>query len=464
MFDINLAKYNDNICLISEKKILSYKEVDDIIVNLEKSLPKDKQLIIIKANIDIETIIGYLAFLRTNHTFIILDSSIDIALIKNIIDRYNPNYIWEKKEKNSKYIVEFENYGLRKYNDKLIDLHPSLSLMLSTSGTTGSSKMVKLSKQNLYLNCNSIIKYLNIKQNHRVITNLPFYYSYGISILNTHLKQGASIVVTDKSIISKEFWDIFKKNNVTTLNGVPYNYEILRRIGIMKMNLPSLKYLTQAGGKLNSKLVKEFANWTEKNRKEFFVMYGQTEATARISYLPIDKTIEKSKSIGIAIPDGKLFIKNLNSNKMIEDNFVDGELVYQGKNVMMGYATKLEDLKKDDELQDILYTGDIAYRDEDGYYYITGRLKRFIKIHGNRVGLDEIEEFLKSKSYNILCTGIDNKLMIATQNVKDIDSIKSEIIKKYSFHHSVIKIKFFDNYPITSSGKIQYQALIKVFE
>jgi len=324
--------------------------------------------------------------------------------------------------------------------------------------------MVKLTKENLYSNCNSIVEYLNIQKDHRAITNLPLYYSYGISILNTHLMKGASIVVTDKSIISKEFWDIFKKNRVTTLNGVPYNYEILRRIGLMKMDLPSLKYLTQAGGKLNNKLVTEFAVWARENRIKFFVMYGQTEATARISYLPIDKTLEKDKSIGISIPNGKLFIKNLNSNEIIKDNFIDGELLYHGANVMMGYATKLEDLKKDDELHSILHTGDIAHKDEEGYYYITGRLKRFIKIHGNRVGLDEIEQFLKSKAYDILCTGIDNKLMIATLNEAEIENIKKDIINKYSFHHSVVKVKIVDKYPITSAGKIQYKELIKVFQ
>jgi len=464
MFDKNLNKFKDNLCLVTEDKNYTYNEVDKICSKIENVLPNEKALILVKAQINIETIIGYLSFLRANQAFIMLDASVDDSLSQNIIDTYKPNYIWERKIDGVDYLVEFNNYGLKEYNKDKLSLHPDLSLILSTSGTTGSPKMVKLTKKNLYANCSSIVEYLDINSTHRAITNLPLYYSYGISILNTHLAKGASIVVTDKSIMSKEFWETFNKYEVTTLNGVPYNYEILKRIGFMKMNLPSLKYMTQAGGKLNQKLVKEFATWTREKDIKFFVMYGQTEATARISYLPVEKTLEKSTSIGIPIPNGKLMIKDLNSDKLIEENYVDGELLYQGDNVMMGYATKLEDLSKEDELKGVLHTGDLAHKDEEGYFYITGRLKRFIKVHGNRVGLDEIEQFLKSKSYDILCTGVDNKLMIVTREKNDIEAIKSDVIQKYGFHHSVVKVKYIDEFPTTSAGKIKYQEIIKVFE
>jgi len=463
MFDKDLNQFGNATCLIADDKKYTYRDVDEICLKIEKILPSSKQLILIKSKVNIETIIGYLSFLRADQAFIMLDDSVDEELSENIINTYQPNFIWEEKKEGIKYLVEYENYGLKKHNENQLSLHPSLSLMLSTSGTTGSPKMVKLTKQNLYANCSSIVDYLDIQENHRAITNLPLYYSYGISVLNTHLSQGASIVVTDKSIMSKEFWETFKKNDVTTLNGVPYNYEILRRIGLMKMELPSLKYMTQAGGKLNHKLVKEFATWAREKNINFFVMYGQTEATARISYLPVEKTLEKDTSIGIPIPNGKLVIKDLNSDKLIEENLVDGELLYQGDNVMMGYATKLEDLSKGDELQRVLHTGDIAHKDEEGYFYITGRLKRFIKVHGNRVGLDEIEQFLKSKPYDVLCTGVDNKLMIASREEEKVEDIKKHVIAKYGFHHSVVKVKHITEFPTTSAGKIKYQELIKAF-
>jgi acyl-coenzyme A synthetase/AMP-(fatty) acid ligase len=262
--------------------------------------------------------------------------------------------------------------------------------------------------------------------------------------------------------MSKEFWDIFRKTSATTLSGVPYNYEILRRIGFMNMKLPSLKYLTQAGGKLNQKLVEEYAIWAKGNNIDFFVMYGQTEATARISYVPTNMTLEKGGSVGVAIPGGSLRLKDLSNDDFISEPGKDGELVYQGPNVMMGYATSLGDLSKDDELCGTLHTGDVAKKDYDGYYYITGRLKRFIKIHGNRVGLDEVESYLKSKNFDVLCSGEDNKLMLITKD-NSIDVIKNTIINKYGFHYSVIEIKNVSDYPVSSAGKIKYQEIIQIF-
>ncbi len=463
MFDQNFSKYNNLPCLISDEYTVSYQEVDAICSQIEALLPEKKQLILIKSKVNIGTIVGYLSFLRKNHTIMMLDASVDDTLMQNLIEIYRPNFIWEEVISTQNYVVTYKDCGLKVFNPKSLNLHPNLALMLSTSGTTGSPKMVKLTKENLYANTTSIIQYLDINSAHRAITNLPLYYSYGLSILNTHLKQGASIVITDESIMSKNFWNIFKTHNVTTLSGVPYHYEILRRIGLMKMDLPSLKYMTQAGGKLNQKLVKVYATWAKEKEIDFCVMYGQTEATARMSYLPTDKTLDKMDSIGIAIPNGTLQIKDLNNDQVIDTANIEGELVYSGKNVMMGYATCLNDLEKNDELHGVLRTGDLARQDEEGYLYITGRLKRFIKIHGNRVGLDEIEHHLKSLDFDVLCTGVDNKLMVASRDEDKIEIIKQKIIDKYTFHHSVVKVKYINEYPVSDTGKIQYKKLIGKF-
>ncbi len=463
MFDLNLSKYKNAPCIITDEAMLSYQEIENICLEIESVLPSEKQLILVKAKVNVETVIGYLSFLRSNHAFMMIDASVNNTFIENIIETYKPNLIWEEMNDTTDYLITYKHYGLKKLNNDILNIHPDLSLMLSTSGTTGSPKMVRLTKDNLYSNTKSIVQYLKIQQNHRAISNLPLYYSYGVSILNTHLAQGASIVVTDVSIMSKEFWNIFNKFNVTTLSGVPYHYEILKRIGFMKMNLPSLKYMTQAGGKLNQRLVKEYALWADQNNVDFCVMYGQTEATARMSYLPMEKTLEKNTSIGIAIPGGKFTLQDLVSGILIDDINTDGELIYTGENVMMGYARSLADLEKEDELHGVLYTGDIARKDKEGFFYITGRLKRFIKIHGNRVGLDEIEQYLKSLYFDVLCTGIDNKLMIASANEDDIENIKQMLIEKYAFHHTVVKVKHVKTFPVSNSGKIQYQTLIGQF-
>lgn len=463
MFADNLSQYKNNICLITEECTLTYNEIDEICSDFIKHLPIEKQLVLVKASTNIETIIGYITLLRKNFAFIMFDADSNVELIQNVINTYNPNYIWENIENDFQYIYKYGSYGLRLNNKGKLDLHPDLALMLSTSGTTGSPKMVKLTKKNIDENCKSIVEYLNISESHRAITNLPLYYTYGLSIINTHIYKGASLVVANYSIMSKEFWNIFKKYEVTTFNGVPYNYEILRKIGFMKMDLSSLKYMTQAGGKLNKNLVREFALFAIEKEIKFFVMYGQTEATARIAYLPIENLLAKDASIGIPIPNGQLYLKDLNTNEKIDLPDVDGELVYEGKNVMMGYATSIKDLSSGDLLKGILSTGDIAKKDEDGFFYITGRLKRFIKIHGNRVGLDEIEHYLKSIHFDVLCSGIDNILMIVTKN-DDVDIIKKEVIGKYGFHHSVIKIKILNEFPITNAGKINYQQIIEEFK
>jgi len=412
---------------------------------------------------DIETIIGYIASLRTNHACMMLDASLDKALLDTLIDTYKPNFIYKKSDKDDKHaIFRYKNYSLTQHNTSTIKLNPELSLLLSTSGTTGSPKMVTLSKDNLYANCQSITKYLQIDSNDRVITTLPFHYSYGLSVLHTHLAKGASIVVTPESIISRAFWDSFKKYKVTTFNGVPYHYEMLRRIKFFDMDLPSLKVMTQAGGKLNPTIVKEFAIWAKEHNIQFFIMYGQTEATARIAYLPYQNNIDKSNSIGIAIPNGKLYIKDIDTQKTIDEAFKEGELYYQGDNVMIGYASSLKDLQNTSQPNGTLQTGDLAYQDEDGFFYISGRLKRFIKVHGKRINLDEVEHFLKSKGFKVLCTGDDDTLMIATQDDK-LQEIKKLLIDTYSLHHSTLKIKHIDTFPVTPSGKIKYSELKKAF-
>jgi acyl-coenzyme A synthetase/AMP-(fatty) acid ligase len=277
---------------------------------------------------------------------------------------------------------------------------------------------------------------------------LPLYYSYGLSVLHTHLEVGATVVLSDFSLISKEFWEIFKKENITNLNGVPYHYEMLKRLGFLKKEYKSLKFLTQAGGKLNEKYVVLFADYAKKQGIDFFVMYGQTEATARISYLPSKMTLQKPTSIGIPIPNGELFIE-------------DNELIYKGKNVMLGYATSFEDLKKQDELKGVLKTGDLGYKDEDGCFYVTGRAKRFIKVYGNRVNLDEMEQFLKSQHKDVVVVGEDDKIIIFSLH-NDLDEIKEVVLNKFNFHHKVLKTKQIKNFYVKPNGKIDYAKMSEI--
>ncbi len=328
-------------------------------------------------------------------------------------------------------------------------IHADLAVLLSTSGTTGSQKFVRLSYGNLRSNAQSIIEYLAIDENERAVMNLPLSYSYGMSIVNSHLLAGAALILSEESVMEKSFWEEVREHKATSLAGVPFTYQMLQRIGFMKMDLPYLKTLTQAGGRLNEKLVKVFGEYAQQNNKRFFVMYGQTEASPRMSYIPPhERVLTKLGSIGIAIPGGNLTIDSETS-----------ELIYKGANVMMGYAECLEDLSLGDELSGILYTGDTATVDNEGYFTITGRMKRFIKLFGLRINLDDVEKKLEAViQAPIACTGNDDKLVVVIEKEEQMGHVKENLERLYKLHRSAYKVVILE-IPRLANGKTDYMKL-----
>ncbi len=289
-------------------------------------------------------------------------------------------------------------------SDEKTTVNDELALLLTTSGSTGSSKMVRISYKNLESNTKNISQYLGITDKSKAITALPMNYTYGLSVINTHLYKRATIIATESMIYSGDFWKCFKKYDVTSLAGVPYTYQLLRKIGFKNMNFPALKTLMVAGGKISLEDERYYIDYAIENEKEFIVMYGQTEATARISYRPVKMMKRKVESIGIAIPKGTMWIEDSTGNR-IDKSFVQGEIVYKGENVAMGYATSAEDLKNGYNWGDILHTGDIGYKDEEGYFYLSARKDRMVKINGVRIDLNNLEEILKErfKKYSFKC-------------------------------------------------------------
>ena len=188
-----------------------------------------------------------------------------------------------------------------------------MRLLLTTSGSNCSQKLVRLSDQNLFSNAQSIINYLSLDVNEKPITTLPMHYSFGLSIINSHLISGATILLTKRSLFEKKFWEFFHSSNPTSISGTPYIFDILNKLRFFKKDFSSVKTITQAGGKLNIEMNELILNYCDKNNKKFYVMYGQTEASPRISYLPPQNSRKKIGSIGIPIPDGKLSL--IDSNK-----------------------------------------------------------------------------------------------------------------------------------------------------
>lgn len=216
--------------------------------------------------------------------------------------------------------------------------------------------------------------------------------------------------------------------------------------------------MTQAGGKLSPHLHKEFAQFANENNKRLYIMYGATEATARMAYLPYEKTLTKCGSIGLAIPGGELVL--MDGDMIVTDIDVEGELVYRGDNVTLGYALKGEDLAAEDRFCGVYHTGDIAKKDEDGYFYIVGRMKRFIKIYGNRVSLDEVESILRSKfDIECACSGVDDHMEVYVTDDSKIEEVTRFLPKKIKLNSKAFVVHCIEEIPKNTSGKIDYKRL-----
>lgn len=467
MFWDQLAKNKTNIALIDVdlQQCLTYNDLiekSDALKDKIKS--ENKKLVFLFCNNSYKSIVAYIALLRSGHAQLLIDSKINKGLRDELIRIYKPEIIVSGIDET------FVNYTCS-YQDTIgyifeskeqcnAEIHPDLALLLSTSGTTGSPKLVRLSYKNVQSNADSISNYLCIKEDERPITTLPMSYSYGLSVINSHLLSGASIVLTNHILVLRDFWSVFKKNCCTSFAGVPYSFQLLKKIHFEKFDLPTLRTVTQAGGRLSEPDILYFHSVAKQKNFKFFVMYGQTEATARISYLPFDLLKDKIGSVGVPIPNGE--IKIMQDGREILSAKDEGELVYYGKNVMMGYAESRNCLYKEDELKGVLHTNDIGYKDNDGFIYITGRKNRFIKIFGLRINLDEVEKMIEN-NFNCpaACFGKDDSMRILLQN-NDAGIEKlvgKKITQIYKLHTSVLSINKIDRILITLQGKKDYKGM-----
>lgn len=364
----DFAKYGDNKLAVDDKGFsVTYAELSAIAAEIKKILP-ERSLIMQFCSNTIGCLCGYLSFLCDGSVPIMIDKKTDIALADRLIEIYRPEYFYLPETMTDRIgerekVFSFQGYVLVKTEFQREDeLFSELGLLLTTSGSVGSPKLVRQSYENISCNADSISEFLELGEKEKPITTLPMNYTYGLSIINSHVNVGATILITENSLVSKAFWDFFKKEGATSFGGVPFTYEMLKRIRFFKMDLPSLTTMTQSGGKLSGELYDEFAEYAEKAGKKFVPMYGLTEATARVAYMPHKRAREKSCSVGVPIPGGKLILIDTDGNE-IDCSEKAGEMIYEGKNVTLGYAEKKSDLYLGDERHGRLETGDIAKRD-----------------------------------------------------------------------------------------------------
>ena len=456
-FTKRLNKFKKNKALILENgRSFTYKNLITNSLKISRMLDTNKRLVFLLGQNNFETIIGYISLVNQGFAVALLDHRINDTFLKRLVSKYNPKYIFCEKGKLNRgfsNILNFKSYVLMQ-NTKSIDynIDKDLMLLMSTSGSTGSPKLVKQSYQNILINSQSIIKYLKIKSQDITITTLPISYVYGLSVINTHLLSGAQIVLTNRSMVESNFWKSIKKFKVNNFSGVPYNYSMIEKILKSKVP-PSLKYSTQAGGKMNHLLIENIIKIYKKNKIKFFQMYGAAEATSRMSYLDWKHADKKIGSIGKAIPGGRFFLKNEKGQK-IKKSFLKGELFYQGKNVFMGYAKNTKDLSLPDTKDGILKTGDVAYFDKKGFYYIVGRKNRYCKIYGVRVDLSELEKILLEQGIDtVMKEGGENKIVVYTKNIIKTKKKIKQLSTLTSINLNVFIIKTFKKKNLTNNFK-----------
>ncbi|MGE6698727.1 AMP-binding protein [Hyphomonas sp. NPDC076900] len=442
-----MESFGEAIALEQDARRISYRELATLSEAFAARLPASPQLVAVQACNRIETVAAYLGCLRAGHPVILLNR--ESIADGRVISAYQPGWLFSSKK---------GQWRLERLNEsEPADFADELAVMLSTSGTTGAPKLVKLSRGNIQSNAEAIAAYLQLSARECAITTLNFFYSYGMAVLNSHLAAGARIVLTDLSVVTPEFWSLFRSSGTTSLAFVPYHFELLERTDFLGQDLPSLRYITQAGGRLHPDRLKRFATQARQRQWQFFVMYGQTEASPRMSYVPPEDLLENLESVGRPIPGGELVIIDEEGNPVTAPGRA-GELVYRGPNVMLGYAETRADLARPRDTFE-LRTGDMAELQPNGYVRITGRLKRFIKLYGLRINLDDLEGRLAQAGYQVYCVGTDETLGIFFEGEIDEEALLDTVVRSWGLRRPDIHVRKLREIPLLPSGKVDYARL-----
>ena len=452
LFVDTLKDYGERVAFYwQEDGKITYQELEQRVRILAQSMGETKKLVAIECTNEIESIIGYLAALYGQHPVILVGEG-TLSNDNRIVSTFSPELIYCKND--------LGDWNFLHNQSELCEYHKDLCTLLSTSGTTGSAKLVRLSRKNIQSNALAIAEYLDITAEHTAITTLPYHYSYGMSVINSHLAVGASIVLTNDSVADLIFWQLIEQYKVSSFAGVPYTFELLERQGFRKNAYPNLKYITQAGGRLPMPLVEKYQKWSQVTGSQFFIMYGQTEASPRIAYVPPEQLLSNGECIGKPISGGVIELLD-EEGKTINDDNTEGELVYRGDNVMMGYASAKSELQLPSG-ERTLKTGDLAVRKSNGLYKIVGRMSRFSKLFGLRINLDEVEAEVHQLGISSVVVGNDDFIAIAVLQKCNEEQVQNHLAIKYKLNLDSFSVLTFDEYPLLPSGKIDQRSILAV--
>ncbi|MDQ0118116.1 acyl-coenzyme A synthetase/AMP-(fatty) acid ligase [Pseudarthrobacter defluvii] len=440
-FAANLARFGDRIAVRTGSESLSYRELGRRVQEMAASFGHGRRLVALQADNTLPALVAYLAALSSGNPLLVLPTS--PAAAEALTDAYDPDIVVHTG--NGQALLDVRR------DETLHDLHPELALLLSTSGSTGSPKLVRLSADGIQANAAAIAEYLQLRPTDRAATTLPLSYCYGMSVVNSHLLAGASLALTDLSVVDPCFWDLVRAENVTSFAAVPYTFDLLDRVGFADMDVPSLRYITQAGGRLDPERVRSYAELGRQQGWDLYVMYGQTEATARMAYLPPDQALEHPNAIGVPVPGGSFRLEPVPGLDACE-------LVYSGPNVMLGYAERSQDLSRG-RVVDELHTGDLARRGADGLYEIVGRRSRFVKIVGLRVDLGQVERMLADLGVTAAAAGSDDAVVAVVEGDHDLGLLAKTLAQDLGLPRAAVELHPVEAIPRLSNGKPDYPAV-----
>lgn len=435
--------------------VLTYGDLCDFVPQWGKTVP-ERSLVFLLSENSHGSLLGYVACLGSGTVPLILSAATEESLLGTLLDLYRPAFLWAPERMTErlggKALFQAYGYVLLSTGNGPVPMHPDLALLLPTSGTTGSPKLVRHSLRNIEANADNVRRLFSLTGEEKAMAVLPMHYTMGLSVIASHLLAGSTLLLCGRSLLDKGFWSMLKE--ATSFTGVPYSYELLMKMRFTRMDLPKLELITQGGGKLTPDLFRALAEYARDKGKRFIATYGQSECTARMAYLPPELALDKICSIGFAEPGGQLSIVDDIGVETFEGE-ATGEMVYRGENVTLGYAFGPEDLLKGDENHGVMHTGDLARRDADGCYFIVGRMRRFLKIFGLRIGLDEVENLIRQEfGSDCHCKGDDEKLVVLVTDPSVAAALPGFIEEKTHLYHKNIEVRTVESILRNEAGKV----------
>lgn len=408
---------------------------------------------------DVGSVLRYLGTLAADRPAMLVDPNIPAAEVAELVARFEPAAVvglpTTAPQPPPGYVAAAPDplgpAWLRRAA-AAVTPHPRLRLLLATSGSTGRPRLVRQSAESVRASATAIRAALGIGPDEVAVTLLPLFYTLGLSVLNSHLAAGATVVVQGHGVLDAAFWDTVDRYGVTSLTGVPHTYELLLRKPWQPRDTPSVRSLCVSGGRLRDPVALHFHEAMRRHDGALYVMYGQTEAGSRICVLPPDQLPARLGSVGPPIPGTRLSIASGDGD--------EGEVVCHSATVMMGYADGAEDLARGDDLGGTLHTGDRGRLDADGYLWLTGRSGRIGKAYGVRVNLDAVEHVASAVAPTAALPG-DDRVLVWCEGLgrERLAEVADLVARRLRIHRTAVRVAALPQLPRRPNGKVDYDAL-----